>query len=70
MHIHSLVHPFTHFLSLLFLTQAVFQIAGSPTDFPKTKEEYVRWGDEDPSDGSRGSRFVRPLEPYMPQRPN
>ena len=43
--------------------QAVFQVTGSPRDFPKTKEEYVRWGDED-ADGSRGSRFVKPLEPY------
>lgn len=40
------------------------QVAGSPQDFPKTKEQYVNWGDMD-EDGERGSRFRgEPLEPY------
>jgi len=42
---------------------AGFKIEGSLKDFPKTKEEYFGVGDED-DDGSRGSRFVKPLEPY------
>lgn len=42
---------------------AGFQITGNLRDFPKTKEDYVNWGDR-PDDGSRGSRFVKPLEPY------
>lgn len=42
---------------------AGFKIEGSLTDFPKTKEEYISWGAED-DDGSRGSRFTKPLEPY------
>jgi ATP-dependent Clp protease, protease subunit len=45
--------------------EAVFQATGSTREFPKTKEQYVSWGDEDDLlDGSRGSRFVKPLEPY------
>eukprot|EP00803_Ostreobium_quekettii_P006065 evm.model.scf_440.4 EVM.evm.TU.scf_440.4 scf_440:31071-33129(+) len=42
---------------------AGLKIEGSLTDFPKTKEEYVNWGDSE-EDGSRGSRFTKPLEPY------
>ena len=44
----------------------VFQVDGSTRAFPKTKEQYVSWGDEDGEgdDGSRGSRFLKPLEPY------
>lgn len=39
-------------------------LQGSAQDFPKTKEEYVNWGDFD-DDGSRASRFKgAPLEPY------
>lgn len=45
---------------------ATFQIQGDTTKFPKTKEEYVAWGDDDSDDGSRGSRFRKPLEPYTP----
>lgn len=44
--------------------EAVFKIEGSTRAFPKTKEQYVNWGDEDFMDGSRGSRFVKPLEPH------
>ena len=36
---------------------AVFQVQGSTRAFPKTKEQYVNWGDEDLLDGSRGSRW-------------
>jgi len=43
---------------------AVFKLQGSTREFPKTKEQYVSWGDADEIDGSRGSRFVKPLEPY------
>ena len=40
------------------------QVSGSPTEFPKTKEQYVNWGDMD-EDGERGSRFRgEPLEPH------
>lgn len=40
------------------------QVSGSPTEFPKTKEQYVNWGDLD-EEGERGSRFRgEPLEPY------
>ena len=40
------------------------QATGSPTDFPKTKEAYVNWGDMD-DDGDRAERFRgKPLEPY------
>ncbi|KAK9917403.1 hypothetical protein WJX75_003979 [Coccomyxa subellipsoidea] len=43
---------------------AGFKVAGNPQDFPKTKEQYVNWGDMD-EDGERGSRFRgEPLEPY------
>eukprot|EP01026_Neomeris_dumetosa_P067727 TRINITY_DN6613_c0_g2_i10.p1 TRINITY_DN6613_c0_g2~~TRINITY_DN6613_c0_g2_i10.p1 ORF type:complete len:310 (-),score=36.43 TRINITY_DN6613_c0_g2_i10:121-978(-) len=46
---------------------AGFKIEGSTRDFPKTKEEYISWGFEEEDDGSRGSRFVKPLEPYTEQ---
>jgi hypothetical protein len=40
------------------------QVSGSPQDFPKTKEQYVNWGDLE-EDGERGGRFRgEPLEPY------
>lgn len=35
------------------------QIEGSTRAFPKTKEQYVNWGDEDFMDGSRGSRCAQ-----------
>ena len=38
--------------------EAVFQVEGSTRAFPKTKEQYVNWGDEDLMDGSRGSRWA------------
>lgn len=42
----------------------VMQVSGSPTEFPKTKEQYVNWGDME-EDGERGSRFRgEPLEPH------
>ncbi|PSC76032.1 ATP-dependent Clp protease proteolytic subunit chloroplastic [Micractinium conductrix] len=44
--------------------EAVFKIEGSTRAFPKTKEQYVNWGDDDLFDGSRGARFVKPLEPH------
>lgn len=44
--------------------QAVFKVEGTTRKFPKTKEEYVSWGDDD-DDGSRGGRFRGPLEPYV-----
>ncbi|KAL4444947.1 hypothetical protein ABPG77_003997 [Micractinium sp. CCAP 211/92] len=44
--------------------EAVFKVEGSTRAFPKTKEQYVNWGDDDFLDGSRGSRFVKPLEPH------
>ncbi|KAI3438413.1 hypothetical protein D9Q98_000844 [Chlorella vulgaris] len=44
--------------------EAVFKVDGSTSAFPKTKEQYVNWGDEDFMDGSRGSRFINPLEPH------
>ena len=38
-------------------------MSGSATEFPKTKEQYVNWGDME-DDGERGSRFRgEPLEP-------
>lgn len=44
---------------------AGFKFTGSTRDFPKTKEEYVNWGDFDDDDGSRTRRFQGiPLEPY------
>lgn len=39
------------------------QATGSPTDFPKTKEAYVNWGDMD-DDGNSSGRFKGPLEPF------
>ena len=40
------------------------QVSGSSTEFPKTKEQYVNWGDME-DDGERGSRFRgEPLEPH------
>lgn len=47
--------------------EAVFQAKGSTRDFPKTKQAYVSWGDAEDDGGSRGSRFVKPLEPYTEQ---
>lgn len=44
--------------------EAVFKATGSTREFPKTKEEYIAWGKDEELDGSRGSRFVKPLEPY------
>lgn len=38
---------------------AVFKVDGSTRAFPKTKEQYVNWGDDDMLDGSRGSRWAR-----------
>jgi ATP-dependent protease ClpP protease subunit len=38
--------------------EAVFRVEGSTRAFPKTKEQYVSWGDEDLLDGSRGSRWA------------
>lgn len=43
--------------------QAGFDIKGSPKDFPRTKEAYVNWGDLE-DDGSSGSRFRQPIEPF------
>ena len=43
--------------------RAGVQATGSPTDFPKTKEAYVNWGDMD-DDGDSSSRFKGPLEPF------
>lgn len=40
------------------------QVTGSTRNFPKTKEEYIAWGNED-DDGSRGARFKGPIEPYV-----
>lgn len=45
------------------LPQAVFKIVGNTKNFPKTRREYIAWGDED-NDGSRSERFLRPAEPY------
>ena len=51
-------------LSQLSRAYAVPQATGSPTDFPKTKESYVNWGDLE-DDGDSGSRFGgKPLEPF------
>jgi len=44
--------------------EAVFDLKGSTTEFPKTKSQYVSWGDDDMADGSSGARFTKPLEPY------
>ncbi len=43
--------------------RAPVQATGSPTDFPKTKEAYVNWGDMD-DDGDSSGRFKGPLEPF------
>ncbi|KAL6777428.1 CLPP4 [Auxenochlorella protothecoides x Auxenochlorella symbiontica] len=43
--------------------EAVFKIVGNTKNFPKTRREYIAWGDED-NDGSRSERFLRPAEPY------
>ncbi|CAG9465942.1 unnamed protein product [Pedinophyceae sp. YPF-701] len=40
-----------------------YKITGDTRAFPKTKEQYVSGGDE-AEDGSSGSRFKKPLEPY------
>lgn len=44
---------------------AGINIEGNLTDFPKTKESYVNWGDQEDDVPLRGTRFVRPLEPYV-----
>lgn len=44
--------------------KAVFQIQGNTTDFPKTKEDYVKWGDQILEDGSSAARFKKPVEPF------
>lgn len=45
--------------------QAVFKIVGSTTKFPRTKKEYVDWGDEiEGNDGSSCGRFLGGAEPY------
>lgn len=41
----------------------MFKIVGNTKNFPKTRREYIAWGDED-NDGSRSERFLRPAEPY------
>ena len=38
---------------------AGIKIDGSLLHVPKTKKEYISWGEEE-DDGSRGSRFVKP----------
>ena len=45
---------------------AGFEIQGSPRDFPKTRPEYIRWGEEMEEEmANRGSRFRGvPLEPH------
>eukprot|EP00873_Tetraselmis_striata_P039328 jgi/Tetstr1/459592/TSEL_004956.t1 len=44
--------------------EAVFKIEGNTRDFPKTKEDYVSWGDMD-DDGSSSGRFKKgALEPH------
>lgn len=45
--------------------EAVFKIQGSTTDFPKTKQDYVSWGDK-LEVGDSGSRFKKPIEPFTP----
>ena len=46
------------------ILNCILQVSGSPTEFPKTKEQYVNWGDME-EDGERGSRFRgEPLEPH------
>ena len=45
---------------------ATFQIQGDTTKFPKTKEEYVAWGDDDSDDGSRGKPFPETLGAVHP----
>jgi len=45
--------------------EAVFQVQGSTYDFPKTKEDYVSWGDRTDDDGSSSGRFKKkPVEPH------
>jgi len=41
-----------------------YKIAGDTRAFPKTKEQYVSWGDQPAEEGQRGSRFRKPVEPY------
>jgi ATP-dependent Clp protease, protease subunit len=43
---------------------AGFKIEGDLRKLPKTKAEYVSWG-KDGDDGSRSSRFLKPLEPFV-----
>ena len=44
------------------------QIEGSTRAFPKTKEQYVNWGDEDFMDGSRGSRCAHAMGAWCSRR--
>jgi ATP-dependent Clp protease, protease subunit len=44
--------------------EAVFKAMGSTKAFPKTKEQYVNWGDDMDEEALRGSRFVKQLEPH------
>ena len=60
---HLLARPGWHLLGLSHSRVGVAQATGSPTDFPKTKEAYVNWGDMD-DDGDSSSRFKGPLEPF------
>jgi ATP-dependent Clp protease protease subunit len=43
---------------------AGFKLEGDLRRLPKTKKEYVAWG-ADGDDGSRSSRFTKPLEPFV-----
>ena len=45
---------------------AGFEVKGSPKDFPKTRPEYIKWGEElEDEINRRGSRFTGvPLEPH------
>jgi len=43
---------------------ACFKIEGDLRKLPKTKKEYISWG-ADGDDGSRSSRFTKPLEPFV-----
>lgn len=39
---------------------AGIKIDGSLLHVPKTKREYISWGEEEDDDESRGARFVKP----------
>lgn len=57
--------PCRHLPTTSLPLQAVFKIVGSTTKFPKTKKEYVDWGDEiEGNDGSSCRRFLGGAEPY------